>query len=71
MISEAFNTPGEIPYESQIVFPSWHKMTAVISETDATHVLIVSTQNSQQISCWYLLIESIKRKLNVSTINPV
>lgn len=51
MISAAFNAPGEIPYESQIVLPSRHKMTAVISEPDAAHVLIVTTQNSQQISC--------------------
>ncbi len=60
MIRDGFNAPGEIPYESQVVFPSWHKVTAVISETDATHVLIVATQNSQQISCWNLLIEIIK-----------
>jgi len=55
MISEAFNAPGEIPYKSKIVFSSWNKMTAVISEMDAAQVLIVSTQNSQQISCWHLL----------------
>lgn len=46
--------PGEIPYESQIVFPSRHEMAAVICETDAAQILIVPTQNGQQISCWHL-----------------
>lgn len=46
--------PGQTPHQSQVVFSSRNKMTAVVGELQTGDILIVTTEDGQQLTCGYL-----------------
>lgn len=46
--------PGKTPHQGQVVFPSRHKMAAVICELETGDILVVPTEDRQQSTCGHL-----------------
>lgn len=46
--------PAQTPHQSQVVFSSRNKMAAVVCELQTGDVLIVTTEDRQQLTCGHL-----------------
>lgn len=59
--------PGQTPHQSQVVFSCRNKMAAVVCELQTGNILIVTTEDTQQLTCGHLN-QSQRRKTDMVSV---